>query len=230
MKNILYISILLLALSSYTIAQDNNSALGRPTFGISGGVNFQNFNGKDDAGDKLSNSLITGFNVGIHGEIAIAQDFYFQVGLRFITKGTKGPVNYTDNNGTREITRKITLNYLELPIHLVYKPLLGNGHLLLGFGPYVGYSIGGKAKFTGTNVPADANIKFEKAIPSDGSNNLIYFKRLDVGGDIFVGYELQNGLSIVLNSQLGLININSDTSTELSNKNTGFGLSLGYRF
>jgi hypothetical protein len=41
---------------------------------------------------------------------------------------------------------ELQLNYLEIPVNLVYKPVLGAGRLLLGFGPYVGFGLGGKLK------------------------------------------------------------------------------------
>jgi len=234
MKKKLYLLLILIGFSVQAMAQSDavsTPAMGEPSFGIFGGVNFQNINGKDDAGDKLTNSLVTRFHIGINEQLPIAPEFYFQVGLQFISKGTKGPVNYTDVNGTRSITREILINYLELPLHLVYKPMVGQGNLILGFGPYVGYSIGGKAKFTGSPIPADEmDLEFEKEVPSGQSNNLIYYKPLDVGADFFVGYQFLNGINLVLNSQLGLININSNINTKLANKNTGFGLSLGYRF
>lgn len=233
MKYKIYLSILLFAFSITINAQNDlpasNSSRGT-SFGIYGGVNFQNINGTNASGNKLSNSLVTRFTVGIQGEIPIAPDFYVQTGLKFISKGTKGPMPYNDNEETRTITREITLNYLEIPLNLVFKPTLGTGHILLGFGPYVGYSISGKAKFTGTSPPADTKIQFEKTVPANDDNNLIYFKPLDIGGNFFVGYELRNGFSLTLTSQLGLVNINSKTPTQLTNKNTGFGLLLGYTF
>ena len=45
---------------------------------------------------------------------------------------------------TANLTATTHISYTELPVNLVYKPLLGNGHLLLGFGPYVAYGIMGK--------------------------------------------------------------------------------------
>ena len=62
----------------------------------------------------------------------------------------------------------------------------------------------------------------------------VYFKRLDGGANIFVGYEFANNLTLTLNSQVGLVNINpentSNPGSKMANKNTGFGLNLGYRF
>lgn len=228
MKKNLYILIALIGVSGMVNAQ-SDKPLGKSSFGMFAGLNLQNINGKDAAGTKLSNSLVTRFNAGVNYEIPIAPEFYFQPGLQFITKGTKGPVLYTDNNGTHAITREIKMNYIEMPLNLVFKPILGNGHMILGFGPYVGYSIGGNVKFTGSPVPSDTDIQFEKEAPSNDANNLIYFKKLDVGANFFVGYEFQKGLNLVLNSQLGLININSTTTSKMENKNTGFGLALGYR-
>jgi hypothetical protein len=232
MKNKTYLLIVFLALSITTQAQDlaPNPPLEKASFGIFGGVNLQTINGTDASGEKLSNSLVTRFSVGINEEIPIAQGFYVQVGLKFISKGSKGPIAYTDNTGTRSVTREITMNYFEVPLHLIFKPMLGTGRMILGFGPYVGYCIGGKAKYTGDYELKDANIQFEKTVPENDENNLNYFKPWDMGGNFLVGYELKNGLNLVFQSSLGLININSNTTTKLTNKNTGFGLLLGYRF
>ena len=224
---------LLLTSVNMASAQDKGTrsvAIGQSSIGIFGGVNFQNINGKDANGNKLANSLVPRYHFGFDGEIGIAPEFYLLIGLQFISKGTKGTVIFNDINGPHSVNREIKMNYLEMPLHLEYKPLVGMGHLILGFGPYVGYSIGGKVKFTGNSAPVDADVNFVKTVPEGDANNLINFKRLDVGSDFFVGYEFQNGINIVLKSQLGLININSNTSSKLANKNTGFGLSLGYRF
>ena len=58
-------------------------------FGILGGVNFQNINGKDNSGNKLKNGLLTGFHAGINVNIPVAPEFYFQPGLLFSVKGSK---------------------------------------------------------------------------------------------------------------------------------------------
>ncbi len=58
-------------------------------FGLLGGVNFQNINGKDNSGNKLQNGLLTGFHAGINLNIPVAPEFYFQPGLLFSVKGAK---------------------------------------------------------------------------------------------------------------------------------------------
>ena len=65
------------------------SLLAQTTFGVQGGINFQNITGKDDAGDKLENDLTLGFHVGAIARIPVAPDFYFQPGLLYSMKGSK---------------------------------------------------------------------------------------------------------------------------------------------
>jgi len=230
-KNLIIVSVLTF-FTVNTIAQDGvkpQPEMGKASFGIYGGINFQNINGKDAAGDKLANSLVTKFHIGVNEELPIAPEFYFQVGIQFMGKGSKGNVQYVDDAGLHTITRKLNLNYLEMPLNLVYKPLLGAGHLILGFGPYFGYAATGRAEFTGEFAPGDTDVQFIKTAPLTDKNNLIYYKRLDIGANFMVGYQFQNGINLVLNSQVGLVPINSKTESKLTNKNTGFGLSLGWR-
>lgn len=190
------------------------------TFGVRAGVNFQNINGKNTTGDKLENGMIIGFNAGANVEIPVADEFYLQPGLLFTTKGA------VDKEIASE--PKINLSYIELPINLVYKPLLGSGHMLLGFGPYVGYGILGKVK----GETSDTDIDFKSEVEAGDPTDVAYFKALDAGANLLVGYEFAFNLSFQLNAQLGLLEINPKTEveTDLSQKNTGFGVSLGYRF
>ena len=181
------------------------------TFGLRAGINFQNLTGKDEAGDKYSNKLKTGFNIGANAEIPVATDFYLQPGVLFSTKGAK----YNDNDS------KTNLSYIEIPVNFLYKPVLGEGKLLLGVGPYAAFAVGGKFKSGG--ISSDINF---------GSNADDDVKRFDAGANFLFGYELSNHLSAQLNAGLGLVNISNrqpgDTKSSL--KNTGFGVSLGYRF
>ena len=58
-------------------------------------------------------------------------------------------------------------------------------------------------------------------------------KRMDYGGNLLAGYEFSSGLSFQLNAQLGLTDIHSEVQgvgDKAKYKNTGFGVSTGYRF
>jgi hypothetical protein len=190
------------------------------TLGFKAGVNFQNLTGKDVNGDKLDNKLKAGVGLGVNAQIPIATEFYIQPGIEFNQKGAKS----NDGNYTT------SLSYIDIPVSLVYKPLVGNGHLILGFGPYVGFGVGGKIKGNG----GTADVKFDNDITiSDFNTGNAYFKRMDAGANIFAGYEMSSKLSLQLNTQLGLAKINPSIEgipdDQSSVKNTGFGVSLGYR-
>ncbi len=229
MKNKIFsiasIAIILMLTASLAMAQSPGGQ--RTAFGVLGGVNFQNLSGKDFSGDKLEYDLIIGYHAGLNIQIPIAPEFYFQPGVLFSTKGAK--------NVGDLITRTITLSYIEVPLNLVYKGLLGNGYVMVGFGPYVGYAVKGKDKFEGGAVSIANDIEFKNVVDAGDPLTSTYFKALDAGANIFVGYELARGLFFQLNAQLGFLKINpednrlsGDNRSEI--KNTGFGLSLGYRF
>jgi len=212
MKNRLLSIVLILVLSaSFAIAQEKS----KMSFGILGGVNFQNLNGKLSSGDKLENDMLLGFHGGVNVQVPIAPEFYFQPGLMFATKGAKD--TYTILGA--EFTDEIKINYIEMPLNLVYKASLGNGFFMLGFGPYVAYGISGKQVFEGKDIT------FERGVD---------YNALDAGANIFAGFETAGGLFLQLDTQFGMMNINPDdensSNDQATAKNTGFGLSLGYRF
>lgn len=192
----------------FTLAGSTAFAQG---FAILGGVNLQNLNGKDFSGNKLENDMLIGYHAGFNVQIPVAPEFYFQPGLLLNTKGAK----ISDTS--------YKLSYVELPLNFVYKPLVGNGYFMLGFGPYVAYGVGGN------------EIEFKKAIEVGDSDAIRYVKPFDAGANLFFGYEFPVGLFLQLNTQLGLLDINSDDNritvdNNSSLRNTGYGLSLGYRF
>lgn len=207
----------LLFLCSLSFAQStatvNSQGL---SFGIRAGIDFQNLNGKDANGGSLKNDLAVRYDAGVNVAIPIAPDFYIQPGLLFRTKGAK--VDWGLGSGA------VNLYYLELPIHLLYKPLLGTGRLILGFGPYLAYGIGGKTSYGGTSY----DVTFENT--NDPLKIGRAFKPFDAGADLAFGYEFSNRLSFQLNAQLGLVNISPDYGNSTTVKNTGFGISAGYRF
>lgn len=200
------------------------------SFGLRGGVNLQNINGKDQAGDQLKLNMVPRFHVGVVVGIPVAPDFYFQPGLLFTTKGAKSKDRFLG----MDMSVEYNISYMEVPMNFLYKPMLGDGHFLLGFGPYLAYGIGGKAKFTIGSLSTEEKIEFTKENGSVSFSNWKYFKSLDYGGNLFFGYELSSGISLQVNAQLGLAKINSDNNSFPNNKtefrNTGFGISLGYNF
>jgi hypothetical protein len=223
-----FLTILTIVALSITMASAQGTD--KMSFGILGGVNFQNLNGKDAGGDKLTNEMIIGYHAGVNVQIPIAPQFYFQPGLIFSTKGAK---NNSSILGV-DYTTTTKLSYVEMPLNLVYKALLGNGYFMLGFGPYVGYGIAGKVVTEGGSISLDQDIEFQNVVETTDDMTVPYYKALDFGGNIFAGYEMSNGIFAQFNTQLGMVKINPEykilSDDKSIVKNTGFGLSLGYRF
>ena len=216
------ISILLIAMlsASFMIAQETSKI----SFAVLGGANYQNLNGKNLMGDKLENDMLLGFHAGVNAAIQIAPEFYFQPGLMFVTKGAK--------NSVGSYTGTTTLNYIELPLNMVYKAALGSGFIMLGFGPYVAYGIGGKFKGELGPFTGEKDIIFQGS--ADSNDSYYNYKAFDAGANILFGYEMAGGIFLQLDAQYGMLNINPEykglTSDKSVTNNTGFGLSLGYRF
>jgi hypothetical protein len=220
------ISLAVILILSVPMVTAQNTEKSKTSFAILGGINLQNLNGKDKSGNKLDNNLQPGFHAGLNIQIPIAPSFCFQPGLLFTTKGAK-------NTGS-VLTTTTKLSYIELPLNLVYKGKLGNGYIMIGFGPYVAYGIGGNVTTEGGDVSLDTKVKFQNVVQLTDPLLTTYFKGLDAGGNVFAGYETAGGLFFQLNTQFGMVNISPEnewiTNDESAIRNTGFGLSLGYRF
>jgi hypothetical protein len=223
MKHRLLTSLFILTLSvTFASAQDSP----KTSFAIIGGFNLQNMTGKAYNGDKLNNDMLLGYHIGLNTQIPISQQFYFQPGLLYSTKGSKTKSELSNST--------TSINYLEMPLNFVYKAACGNGSFMVGVGPYVAYGLKGKVKTTGEAATVETNIEFKNTIELTDPLDVPFYKAFDAGANAFAGYEMANGVFCQLNMQLGLLKINSEYSEypddKTSVKNTGFGLSTGYRF
>ena len=64
----------------------------------------------------------------------------------------------------------------------------------------------------------------------DDAAGIAKLKRFDAGLGIVAGYEMNEGLYLGLNADLGLVNCYSNTDNGASWRNTSFGVSVGYKF
>jgi hypothetical protein len=221
MKKIFFSTALILSGAFMTATAQSTSTASGISFGIRAGVNLQNLNGKDGNGDKLENKLVPRFQGGVVVDIPLADQFYIQPGVLFSGKGAKA----------EDSDANIGISYIDVPVTFLFKPTLGTGRMLLGVGPYVGFGIAGNVEDDNDN---EQKIKFKNEVTPAELLTDFYLRRLDAGANLLVGYEMSSKLSIQLNAQLGLAKINPEVEGVTDNKtawrNTGFGLSLGYRF
>jgi hypothetical protein len=195
-------------------------------FGILGGINLHTITGKDYWGEKLNNNLFPGFHAGGNVILNFLPDLYLQPGLLLTVKGAKQNI-ITDN-----ITKTTRLTYIEVPLNILYRPQLGDGHILLGAGPYAAYGIVGKERTKTGPITTELTVKYLNNA-ADRPTSYVYYRGLDAGANILIGYELYNGIFCQLNGQMGLLKLNCNydlPNDQAFKKHMGFGLSVGYRF
>lgn len=171
--------------------------------GIKAGPNFASVRASS-GGKTETTKMQAGMQIGVYAEFKLGNDLFIQPGLMYESKG--GKIKNSDS--------KYRLNYLTLPVDLVFKPEVGSGRLVLGAGPYLGYALSGKLK--GVKDVSDVNL-------FKGDNKM---KRFDAGAHFQVGYELKSGLTLGLNAELGLLNLSKADGGKF--RNTSFGVTVGY--
>ncbi|RKR82907.1 outer membrane protein with beta-barrel domain [Mucilaginibacter gracilis] len=226
-----------LLISLSTLIAAANTANAQTTVGVKAGVNFSNVMMKDESGNKINTQSIPGMVVGLTVDVPVAGDFYIQPAAQYSRKGYKQETGGFYGSATNF---KVNASYIEVPVNLLYKPHVGTGNLLLGAGPYIGYGTGGSWKSDNDATIGDINVGKKgdvifknNAMDGGDVNSYLYGKPFDYGLNFLAGYELFNKLSAQLGAQLGLANLqpHADGATrEGKLKNSGFGISLGYKF
>ena len=227
MKYRLFIqSLILMMILPLVSAQEPAKQPFRISFGIEGGINLQTLTGNDYWGEALDNRVVAGYDVGVNIIIPVLPDLFLQPGIMIIKKGAKQDI-ISDN-----IVKKVNLLYLAVPLDILFRPQAGNGHLLLGAGPFAALGLTGKE--TTKSGPASTELKVRFLADASGEpTTYVYYKAIDAGLDLLFGYEFYSNIYFRLNSQIGLFKINSDyglPNDRTSKKNLGFGISTGYRF
>lgn len=182
-------------------------------FGITAGASLANTQLKAE-GITISAESKIGLTAGIIADIPIADNFSLQPALNFLQKGYKvSEDNYTD---------KLTLNYIELPLNVLFKPEMQKVQLFVGAGPSVAYALSGKEKEEDNGSTETYKYKF-------GNNPDEHdMKRLEIGANFIAGVETKTGFLVALNYNLGLSNVGPGDSDDGTIKNRYFGFKVGY--
>lgn len=190
------------------------SAAHSQTFGIQAGATFPSFKA-EVSGDSKTSKTKVGFTVGVISHIPIGSSLSFQPSLNFTQKGGKDEESF---EGISE-SEKVTLNYLELPLNVVYNTSSDAGQFFIGAGPSIGMGLSSKSKFEAGGESGEEDIKF-------GSDKDL--KPLDFGVNFLAGYKLENGVFIAANYTAGLSNLSTDNDGKFHNHY--FGIRVGFLF
>lgn len=218
------------------------TAMAQVDLGIKAGLNLSTLNIQDQNGNHITGTQLTpGANVGLTFDIPIGYEFFMQPAALFSMKGAKLTYNANDywwqdgstaQNG--DYTRINTYN-IEVPVNFIYKPQAGNGHFMIGVGPYFAYAAGGnyKSVFNGTTKTGKMEFINDYAKDNGAGNTLVFGRPFDVGGNILFGYEFANRVSLQLNGQTSFTNLEPRDNGNRNGavlRNGGLGISVGYRF
>jgi hypothetical protein len=171
-----------------------------------------------------------GFGAGVVADVNLSDKFNFRPSLNFLQK--KAAVEYqTPDLPGKDFSINSTLNYLEMPLNLVYKIPVGASTAYIAAGPSIGYGISGKLKAKGwlaseegeepgEIIEVNESVDAFKKEDNEGGG----FKRVAVSLNASAGIEFQNGLYINAGYLAGLSNL----VKEESYKSKGILLTVGF--
>lgn len=193
------------------IAKAQNAAIG-----FAAGTTLSNAKSKIDDETSSSKNKI-GFTVGIVSDISIGRNISFHPAIHFTQKGgmEKEAIDGVDYKYT------INLNYLEVPLNILFKTNSAKGRFYAGGGPSFALGLSGKAKIEWNGEKEDDDIKFGNGDQDD-------FKPLDLGINLLTGYQFSNGLFVSVNYNMGLSNLFIDGDSNNYFHNRYLGLRVGY--
>jgi len=204
---------------------------------LKGGVNFANISVSSD-GSVNNAKMLTTFNVGLLGDIPLADVFSIQTGLYLNGKGSKTEQYFGTSTDHNFYKVKFNPLYLELPANFVVKlPVDDQARVFFGAGPYVAMGIGGKVKGTqdigGITSTYEKNIVFNNDDPTTSEQedaSVRKLRRFDYGANLLAGIEI-NRLMLGVNYGLGMAKIGSaDNNNNDKNKYRIFSINAGIRF
>lgn len=202
-------------------------------FGVKGGLNEATVQipGLTNNTAITTISKLSGFNAGLFSDVQFST-LSIETGISYTTTGYHTKTVPTPNfNGPfvpiadYTLTRKTAINYLEVPINLLYNITTGPCKIFVGGGPYGGLAISGTTQsiFTSngsTTIDPPNKLTFGRSID--------FFKRTDFGVNALAGITLKDGFLFNVDYGYGLNNISNSYGNTV--KNRVFSLSLGYVF
>ncbi|CAN5826887.1 hypothetical protein BH10BAC2_BH10BAC2_49050 [soil metagenome] len=206
MKKVNYLLFSFIMLTNFSKAQN--------AFGLTAGTALASYKVKAES-VSITSDTKAGFTVGALYSISVGKSVNFQPALNFVQKGgTFKEEMFTD---------KTTLNYLELPLNLVYHTKSSAGNFFVGAGPCLSLGLSGKDKWDDGGDVETTDIKF-------GSNDEDDFKPLEVGLNVLAGYQFKKGFLIAANYNAGLNNV-GNIDTDISEyHNRYIGIRVGFMF
>ena len=190
-------------------------------FGVQGGINVSKMQYSMEMISRTDNFRL-GPNAGImfgmdlgESKLSILQEFSYS------TKGLLYTGLQDQSQTATAVNGNVYINYLEMPLNLLYYSGIGKGHFFFGGGPYLAVGLNGMTKVIYNQKEVEElDIVFGK---EPGT-----IKKTDYGVQGLIGYKLGYGSYIKLFYSHGMANLSNVPSESIRNRN--FGVSFGYFF
>ncbi len=182
----------------------------------------------DKAGDPDNFHMKGGFQIGMVVDWTINEWFTIQPGARFTMQGFKDEYQ---NNGN--FLRKFSLYYFQVPIYAQYKYNLGHVNLIGQAGPYLGYGLFGRQKYSKNSQSKSLDDSYKKIDFGNGSGDDIH-NAFDYGVGVGVGAEF-GALQLMVAYEFGLYKATFDKKAysgdyKLHMQNNGLSITLAFIF
>lgn len=160
---------------------------------------------------------------GLWGDLRMSDYVDFQPHLLFIQKGAALP-----NTGETGGAGHLQLNYLELPLNLMYRIPFEYDDLFIGGGVYGACGLGGH--YTAQSDSSGGTAYSGPVLFNDrtSSSQDLHLHPFDAGYQAEISYQCSFGLTFSLHYSRGLTNISTEGSGRVLNQYAG--LSVGYLF
>ena len=160
------------------------------------------------------NKFRAGFLAGVMFDIPLSATVSLRPRVLYSTKGVRKSALSTFN-------ATLSLNYIEVPVQLVYNADSDAGRLSFGAGLYVAYGLSSKTVVTSAGQT--------KTFTDDFGTSADQFKRTDIGARFSVDFALKSGLSLGIFYAPGLANLNNPSTVDnVATHNSSIGIAVGY--
>ena len=160
-----------------------------------------------------------GIDIGVFADVPLQKQFSFRPGLTYSLERASAVIE-----GDKA---KVHVSFIKLPLDFVYHSGSMENKLSFGLGPFIAYNLGGKYNWANTRTNS---IGFGSDSTTDFGRS---YKRVDVGLELFGGYQFNKQIVFSAKFNYGLLNMvhlteDPDEAKVAKIHTLCFGVAIGY--
>ncbi len=171
-------------------------AMAQPKFGVKAGLNLSQISKDSDIDGDEASKMLPGLFVSGHVNFGFGEFFGFQPEVMFSMQGGKQSESGTEMGMSYDLTSKMKLNYINVPLLFEVKPIT---NFSLFVGPQIGINISKSLDASGTI----AGIEIPSDLINEYIGGAIETKTIDFAAVVGVQYAIMNHFLISARYNLG---------------------------